>query len=211
MFSTTNKNSINQKIVIQYNDRDYERYSLKTYFKYPFLKAYISEEKFTDILDKANIIINDSKLKKTKFDKIEINNWIYVLIALALIFLVIYICLFYYIPRTEKNHNAMRICGIIFFFLSIIILFIVEGHNSLRTIESNKTLFDFYKDDMINHIKKINDEYKDSMIFEFDKKNNNIICHVKPKGKDSNQKNDKKFHRNNEKRNTYDTQNILDK
>ena len=185
MFSTTNK-WINQKIVIKYDDKDYQRYSLKTYFKYPFLKAYISKEKFTDILDKANIIINDSKLKKTKFDKIEINNWIYVLIALALISIVIYICLFYYIPRTEKNHKGMKICGIIFFFLSILILFIIEGHNSLRTIENNKTLFDFYKDDMINYIKELNDEYKDSMIFEFDKINKNIICHVKPKGKNVN-------------------------
>jgi hypothetical protein len=193
MFSATNKNSVNQKIVIQYNDKDCQRYSLKIYFKYPFLKAYISKEKFADILDKANIIINDSKLKKAKFDKIEINNWIYILIALVLIFIVIYICLFYYIPRTEKHHKGMRICGIVFFFLSILILFIIEGHNSLRTIESSKTLFDFYKDDMINYIKELNDEYKDSMIFEFDEKNKNIICHVKPKGKDANKKKDKKF------------------
>ena len=193
MFSATNKNSVNQKIVIQYNDKDCQRHSLKFYFKYPFLKAYISKEKFADILDKANIIINDSKLKKAKFDKIEINNWIYILIALVLIFIVIYICLFYYIPRTEKHHKGMRICGIVFFFLSILILFIIEGHNSLRTIENNKTLFDFYKDDMINYIKELNDEYKDSMIFEFDEKNKNIICHVKTKGKDANKKKDKKF------------------
>lgn len=194
MFSTTNqKNCINHKIVIEYNDKDFQRYSLKTYYKYPFIKEYISKEKFTNILDKANIIIADSKLKKTKFDKIEINNWIYLLIAIVLIFIIIYTCLFYFIPRTEKHYNRMRICGIVFFFLSILILFIIEGYNSLRSIENSKTLFDFYKDDMINYIKELNDEYKDSMIFEFDENNKNIICNFKTKGIDTIKNNDKKF------------------
>ena len=38
-----------KKIIIKYNDKTSSRYSLKTYNKYPFLRSYISKEKFNEI------------------------------------------------------------------------------------------------------------------------------------------------------------------
>ena len=168
-----------KKIIIKYNDKESTRYSLKTYNKYPFLRNYISKEKFNEILDKANIIIYDAKIKKAKFDKVEISNWVYMLISISFIFIICYIILFFYSPRVENNQRIMTIFGILFFCGALLLLFVVEGYYSFRKLEGDKTLYYFYKDEIINYIEKVNDEWKDFIIFKFDERNKNIICYIK--------------------------------
>jgi hypothetical protein len=175
-----------KKIIIKYNDKTSSRYSLKTYNKYPFLRNYISKEKFNEILDKANIIIYDAKIKKAKFDKVEIGSWVYFLILISFIFIILYIFLFFYSPRVEKNQNIMKIFGVIFFFGALLSLLVIEGYYSFKRLEGDKTLYDFYKDDIINYIEKVNDEWKDFIIFKFDERSKNIICYIKVDPNDTN-------------------------
>ena len=180
-----------KKIIIKYSDKISSRYSLKTYNKYPFLRNYISKEKFNEILDKANIIIYDAKIKKAEFDKVEISNWVYFLIITSFIFTIFYIFLFYYSPRVEKNQNILKIFGVVFFCGALLLLLVVEGFFSFRKLEGDKTLFDFYKDDLINYFERVNDEWKDFIIFKFDERNKNIICYIKIDPNDKNfEKND---------------------
>lgn len=168
-----------KKIIIKYNDKINSGYSLTEYNKFPFLRSYISKEEFNNILDKANIIIYDSKIKKDKFDKVEINIWTYILIILSLVFTLIYIFLFYYIPRTENHYLGKKISGIVFFVAAIILLLGIEIFYSFKTIEEDKNLFYFYKDDLISYFEKVNNKLKNSIIFKFDEFNKNLICYVK--------------------------------
>ena len=175
-----------KKIIIKYNDKLSIPYSLKTYNKYPFLRNYISKEKFNEILDKANIIIYDSKIKKAKFDKVEISNWVYMLISISFIFIICYIILFFYSPRVENNQSIMKIIGTLFFFGALLLLFVIEVYYSFRKLEGDKTLYYFYKDEIINYIEKVNDEWKDFIIFKFDERNKYIICYIKIDPNDNN-------------------------
>ena len=175
-----------KKIIIKYSDKTSSRFSIKTYNKYPFLRNYISKEKFNEILDKANIIIYDAKIKKAKFDKVEIGSWVYFLILISFIFIILYIFLFFYSPRVEKNQNIMKIFGVIFFFGALLSLLVIEGYYSFKRLEGDKTLYDFYKDDIINYIEKVNDEWKDFIIFKFDERSKNIICYIKVDPNDTN-------------------------
>jgi hypothetical protein len=175
-----------KKIIIKYNDKISIPYSLKTYNKYPFLRNYISKEKFNEILDKANIIIYDAKIKKAQFDKVEISNWVYMLISISFIFIICYIILFFYSPRVENNQIIVKILGTLFFFGALLLLFVIEVFYSSRKLEGDKTLFYFYKDEIINYIEKVNDEWKDFIIFKFDERNKNIICYIKIDPNDNN-------------------------
>ena len=172
-----------KKIIIKYNDKINSGYSLTEYNKFPFLRSYISKEEFNNILDKANIIIYDSKIKKDKFDKVEINIWTYILIILSLVFTLIYIFLFYYIPRTENHYLGKKISGIVFFAAAIILLLGIEIFYSFKTIEEDKNLFYFYKDDLISYFEKVNNKLKNSIIFKFDEFNKNLIIKIDPNDK----------------------------
>ena len=97
-----------KKIVINYDDKITFTYSLNTYNEHPFLENFISKKNFTEILDKANIIIYSAKMKKLKFDKVEVNIVTYSLIFLSLIFMIIYIFLFYYTPRSNSRQIDMK-------------------------------------------------------------------------------------------------------
>jgi hypothetical protein len=174
-----------KKIVIKYDEKTTSRYSIKTYNKYPFLANYIKKNEFNNILDKANIIIYDAKMKKAKFDKVIISNLTYLLIIVALLFTLIFTLLFYYAPRTKENRTTMKALGIIFFCASIIILLGLEGYNIFHKISGDKTLFDFYRDDIIKYLNEVNKEWKDLIIFNFDEKTKNLICKVKIGDKNS--------------------------
>jgi hypothetical protein len=174
-----------KKIVIKYDEKTTSRYSIKTYNKYPFLANYIKKNEFNNILDKANIIIYDAKMKKAKFDKVIISNLTYLLIIVALLFTLIFTLLFYYAPRTKENRTTMKALGIIFFCASIIILLGLEGYNIFHKISGDKTLFDFYRDDIIKYLNEVNKEWKDQIIFNFDEKTKNLICKVKIGDKNS--------------------------
>ena len=179
-----------KKIVIKYDEKTTARYSIKTYNKYPFLANYIKKNEFNNILDKANIIIYDAKMKKAKFDKVKISTLTYLLIIAALLFTLIFTLLFYYTPRTEKNKTIMKILGILFFCASIIILLCLEGYNIFHKISGDKTLFDFYRDDIIKYLNEVNKEWKDIIIFNFDEKTKNLICKVKIGDKNNMDRND---------------------
>ena len=174
-----------KKIVIKYDEKTTSRYSIKTYNKYPFLANYIKKNEFNNVLDKANILIYDAKMKKAKFDKVIINNLTYLLIIVALLFTLIFTLLFYYAPRTEENRTIMKALGIIFFCASIFILLGLEGYNIFHKISGDKTLFDFYRDDIIKYLNEVNKEWKDLIIFNFDEKTKNLICKVKIGDKNS--------------------------
>ena len=90
-----------KKIIIKYDEKTTARYSLKSFSNFPFLKNYITKEKFKNIIDKANIIIYDAKMKKAKFDTVEINTFTYFLIITSLVFIIVYGVLFYISPRIE--------------------------------------------------------------------------------------------------------------
>lgn len=173
-----------KKIIIKYNEKIPLGYTFRTYNKYPFLKRYITKEEFNDIVDKANIIIHDAKIEKAKFDNIEINYLTYLLFLLALIFIIIFIFLFYYSPRTKKNHLGKKITGIIFFCLTIAILVLIEVYYFFKKIEGERALLDFYRINMNAHFEKVNEQWKDSIIFKFDETNKDIVCQVKINGND---------------------------
>ena len=187
-----------RKVIIKYDEKITCRYSLKVYSKYPFLKYIITKEKFNKIIDKANIIISDAKIRKSKYDKVEINKYTYALILLTLIFTIIYIFLFYYSPRIEKNQNKLKICGILFFCLSIGILFFIETINFRSVINGDRLLFDFYKYEMMDYIKNLNKYWKNKMIFSLDENTKDIICNVKVDENYSNNMEDESLNKNNE-------------
>ena len=168
-----------KKVIIKYEEKITCLYSLRVYNKYPFLKYIISKEKFNRIIDKANIIISDAKIKKSKYDKVEINKYTYGLFLLTLIFTIIYIFLFYYSPRVEKNQNKLKIFGIIFFCLPVAILSFMATINYRRTISGDRELFEFYKFEMLDYIKNLNQHWKDKIIFNLDENTKDIICNVK--------------------------------
>ena len=58
-----------RRIIIRYDEKITLFYSFKTYNKYPFLQNYIKKKDFNNILDKANIIIYDAKIKKKNLIK----------------------------------------------------------------------------------------------------------------------------------------------
>ena len=168
-----------KKIIIKYDDKITSTYSLNTYNEYPFLQEYISKQNFIEILDKANIIIYSAKMKKAKFDKVEVNKITYILVFISVIFIIIYIFLFYYAPRVSINNSKLKVSGIIFFCLAVIIIIGIELFFSFSKIHGDKTLFYFYKKDMLNYIDNLNKKWKNVMFFKFDKSNKNIICFVK--------------------------------
>ena len=174
-----------KKIEIKYDERSASHYSFKIYNIHPFLKKFISKDKFQILIDTANNIIYDAKIEKGKFDNVTINNYTYIIIFLALIFIIIYFILFYYSPRINKNQSALFIFGLIFLGLAFIILLLLEIFNSLRKIEGEKTLFEFYKDDMITYINQLNETYKDKIVFNYNENNQNIICYIKIENKNS--------------------------
>ena len=167
-----------KKIIIKYDDKITSTYSLNTFNENLFLNNFISKKNFTDILDKANIIIYSAKMKKAKFDKVEINKITYVLIFISLILTIIFIFLFYYAPRSKTNKEQMKIVGIIFFCFSMVILICLEIFFSRQKIRGDKTLFHFYKKDMEKYIDAINKKWKDILQFKFDKITKDIICYV---------------------------------
>ena len=168
-----------KKIIIKYDDKITFTYSLNTYNEHPFLEEYISKEKFVEILDKANIIIYSAKMKKAKYDKVDVSQITYFLIFISLLFTVIYIFLFYYSPRIMAKNSKLKISGIIFFCLAIIILVGLELFFSMSKIHGDKTLFHFYKNDIQIYIDELNKKWKNIMFFKFDKFTKNIICFVK--------------------------------
>ena len=179
-FTKINKeNDKYKKVVIQYNHKVSSRYSFKTYNKYPFLKNYITKEKFNNIIDKANIIIYDAKIKKEEYYQVKINNFTYILFLISLIFALAYILLIYYAPRTEHNRKIIKISGIVFFYLSIIILLFTEIFYILRKVQGDKPLIYFYKDDIISYLGRLNEIWKGKIIFNYDEITNNINCFIK--------------------------------
>ena len=170
-----------KKIIIEYDDKINLYYSFKTYNQYyPFLVNNISREQFNQIIDDMNIIICNGKMKKAKFDKIDKNIFIYAIFFIfAFIFILIYILLFYFAPRKDKNQQKLKISGIIFFCVTIFMLILLQIYNSARKIEADKTLLEFYKDDMIKYIDNLNIIWKETFIFNFDESNKNIICFSK--------------------------------
>ena len=174
-----------KKIIIKYDDKITFTYSLNTYNEHPFLENFISKKNFTEILDKANIIIYSAKMKKSKFDKIEVNTVTYSLIFLSLIFTIIYIFLFYYTPRVNSRQIDMKIFGIIFFILAVVLLIGIEIFFSFQKIKGDKILYHFYNKDMENYIDKLNKKWKEVMFFKFDKFSKNIICYVKVNNNDN--------------------------
>ena len=177
-----------KKIIIEYDEKVKMGYSFKTYNKYyNFLNNSITKEEFNKIIDELNIIICDGKLKKAQFDKAEKNILVYtIFILLSFFFTLAYIFLFYFTPRNEKNHKKLKTSGIVFFCTSIFILICLEIYNSSRKIQGDKTLLEFYKDNIINYINNQNIIWKDKFIFNFDEKNKNIICFIKSEKKISN-------------------------
>ena len=168
-----------KKIIIKYDDKISFTYSLNTYNEYPFLQNFVSKENFTEILDKANIIIYSAKMKKAKFDKVEVNNITYILIIISCIFTIIFIFLFYFTPRVNSHQTDMKIFGIFFFCAALLILICLEIFFSLQKIQPDKTLFHFYKNEIMSYIDTLNKKWKDVMFFKFDKSNKNIICFVR--------------------------------
>ena len=168
-----------KKLIIKYDDKITSTYSLNTYNEYPFLKNIVSKNKFTEILDKANILIYSAKMKKAKFDKVEISKITYVLIFISFVFTIIYIFLFYYILRVNKDTKIMKTIGIIFFILSLIMLIGIEIFFMTQKVQGDKTLYYFYKKDMKLYIEELNKKWKNVLFFKFDKINKNIICYVK--------------------------------
>ena len=168
-----------KKVIIKYDDKITSTYSLNTYNEYPFLQNFISKKQFYDILDKANIIIYNAKLKKGKYDKVGVNKITYILIFMSFVFTLIYILLFYFAPRVETNQKKLKIIGIIFFSLSLAILIGCELFFSLQTINKDKTLYQFYKKELLNYIEQLNEKWEKIMFFKYDKSNKNIICFVK--------------------------------
>lgn len=188
-----------KKVIIKYDEKLTCRYSLKGYNKYPFLKYIITKEKFIKIIDKANIIISDAKMRKSKYDKVEISKAIYGLFLLTFIFTIIYIFLFYYSPRAERNQNKLKIFGIIFFCIPVAILSFMASSNFRRAITGDRPLIEFYKLEMINYIRNLNQQYKDKLIFNLDENTKDIICNVKvDENYSKNSENDSIIKNNNE-------------
>ena len=180
MLLTKNKQNIKyQKVKIKYDDKSATHYSFRIYNRHPFLKKIISKDNFQNVIDEANNIIYDAKMKKAKYDKVEISKYTYLLFLFFLIIIIIYIFLFYYSPRVDKSQKKLKNCGLVFFCFTIIAVFSLEVYNSLRKIEGDKPLFDFYKDDMINYINQLNETYKDKIFFTYDENDKNIICYLK--------------------------------
>ena len=181
MFLEKNRQNSNfQKVEIKYDDKTATHYSFRIYNRHPFLKKSITKDKFQNIIDNANNIIYDAKMKKAKFDKVEINNYIYFLFLFLLIIIIIYIILFFFSPRVDKQHQKrLKNSGLFFFCFIILTLFSLAIFNALRKIEGDKTLFDFYKDEMINYISQLNETYKDRLFFTYDENDKNIICYLK--------------------------------
>ena len=191
-----NKNIQYKKIIIEYDNKITLRYPFKVYKKNPILKNVISKENFFDIIDKANIILCDAKMKKAKFDKVEINIFTYLIFLLSFIFTIIYIITFYYSPRAKDIQIRLKNCGIIFFSISLFVLFCTEmffslrkikgDQNllyfyrffSLRKIKGDQNLLYFYRNEMINYLNSVNEIWKGKMIFSFDENTKNITCHL---------------------------------
>ena len=173
-----NKNIQYKKIIIEYDNKITLRYPFKVYKKNPILKNVISKENFFDIIDKANIILCDAKMKKAKFDKVEINIFTYLIFLMSFIFTIIYIITFYYSPRAKDIQIRLKNCGIIFFSISLFVLFCTEMFFSLRKIKGDQNLLYFYRNEMINYLNSVNEIWKGKMIFSFDENTKNITCHL---------------------------------
>lgn len=179
IFSEVNKKNIEfKKILIEYENKIALRYSFKAFNKNPILKNVISKEQFYDIIDKANIIICDAKMKKAKFDKVEIGKITYLIIIISFIFTIIYTITFYYSPRSENDQIKLKICGIIFFSLSLFLLFCIEIFFSFRKIKGDRCLYDFYRDEMLAYLNYVNEKWKGKMIFSYDENTKNITCNL---------------------------------
>jgi hypothetical protein len=167
-----------KRIIIELDKKISSIYPLSIYNNYPFLKKYITKEEFNKIIDNVNIIIYDSKIKKEKFDTIKISFETYALFLLSLILTIGHLILFYYAPRNRKNQILLKVFGIIFLFLACSVLIFIEFFHISRTIQGEKSLYEFYVNDVKKYLEKVNRIWKDKLIFYYDEKTKNIICYI---------------------------------
>ena len=208
LLENKSKEEANYKsIIIEYDKKISSIYPLNIYNNYPFLKKYISKEEFNKIIDNVNIIIYDSKIQKEKFDKIKISSETYALFLLSLILTIGYLILFYYAPRNRKNQIILIIFGIIFLFLACSILILVELFHISKKIQGEKTLYEFYVNDIKKYLEKVNQIWKDKLIFYYDEKTKNIICYIKIPNKN---KKPEEISSNNSKSSNKDNENLID-
>lgn len=208
LLENKSKEEANYKsIIIEYDKKISSIYPLNIYNNYPFLKKYISKEEFNKIIDNVNIIIYDSKIQKEKFDKIKISSETYALFLLSLILTIGYLILFYYAPRNRKNQIILKTFGIIFLFLACSILISVEFFHISKKIQGEKTLYEFYVNDIKKYLEKVNQIWKDKLIFYYDEKTKNIICYIKILNKN---KKPEETGSDNSKSSNKDNENLID-
>ena len=194
-----------KSIIIEYDKKISSIYPLNVYNNYPFLKKYITKEEFNIIIDNVNIIIYDSKIKKEKFDRIKISSSTYALFLLSLALTTGHLIFFYYAPRKEKNQILLIVFGIIFLFLACSVLLLVEVFHINRKIQGEKTLCEFYVNDIKNYLEKVNQILKDKLNFYYDEKTKNIVCYIKIINKNKNKKPEETSSNSNK-----DNENIID-
>ena len=73
----------------------------------------------------------------------------------------------------------MKVFGIIFLFLACSVLIFIEFFHISRTIQGEKSLYEFYVNDIKKYLEKVNRIWKDKLLFYYDEKTKNIICYIK--------------------------------
>ena len=164
------------KIIIKLDKISYT--FAKDTYKEDYLKNYISEEDFLEILSQSNLIISRS-WKKKKIQDLHINSpSIEKLKKISLFLSIIYLlslCLSKNISQVSNLLELISIGAVVSLFICLFILMLIVYFT--QNVAFYK-IEDFAKDDMKTYLAQVNEKYKNSLEWKYFKKASYIECTI---------------------------------
>lgn len=143
-----------------------------------FLSQFITSKEYNKIISDANFILNNSKIKKMKYEKISINKWVKISSFIILALIIIFIILLYYSPRV-KNGNINKIFGIIIGTIGLVLIFGMELYNIIFGLKKKKDIEDFFMEELNDFIEETNKNFCENIYFTFLPEERMMICYSK--------------------------------
>lgn len=182
-------NTTPNRIIIQTRDESYT-FDKGTY-REDYLRPFISEKEYDDIIAKASRIMGDSWTKKRKNDQIKLPIWVTILSGVSVLLIIIYMVLLYLSP-TSSNGTTMLVGSIICISLASLIIFSLSIYNFCRKIGTFKTLEEIIKEDLEEYCGKVNEKFQGNVEFKYNTNKRWIVCNVKKITMEKSDKEEKK-------------------
>lgn len=145
-------------------------------YKKEILKNDLTRREYDSIIEKANLILNQSKIKKKNYEKIRTEKWVFFISFFVIIFFLVYIITLFYWPRRHNGYNLKNI-GLTTSVLGLFLLIIIELYNLCYGLKKKKELKEFYYEPLMDFLYNLNKEYNGNIFFEFNFEEKELICY----------------------------------